>query len=244
MPQEPWKRASQLQRAVPREVRSAPAPPPYKPPPKRWPLLLLLLIPIALAGWFYWESIEPIWYRLLGREATAPAATKPTLKLPLRKPEKVAITGDSLDAGLGIGGSVYQDYHTVLDKTKDRGIEWSFTGAGNALRISAPGVTLYADGTNITAYTLKFDAIWDEEHWDWWVDELAKAGLTEQTAPADVSAQGVNQTRLSLYGSRSIHQNKGWATPAFELSFFQGKLDELHAGIKPGPGPTEPASAK
>lgn len=237
MPQEPWKRASQLQRAVPREGRGAPAPPPLQPKRKPW-WVLWFLLPIALlAGWFYSDSLQTLWFHTAKQEPKSHSTYKP----PPAKSRKV-ITGDLLDAGLGIGLSVYQDYHILLDNTKDRGIEWSFTGEGNSLRLSAPGVTVYVDGKNITAYTLKFDEIWTEDHWNWWWDRLAQVGLTEKTTSLNVTGQSTQQARVSLYGTRSIHQNQGWATPAFELSFFQDRLDELHAGIKPGPGPDQPTT--
>jgi hypothetical protein len=241
MPQEPWKRASQLQRAVPREARGAPAPPPLRPPKKPW-WVLWVLIPVALlAGWFYLNSLQTLWLRLRRQESTSHTSTA-VHRSEVSKTNKVALTGDVIDQGLGIGLVVYSDYHTLLDKTKDRGIEWSFTGEGNSLRLSAPGVTVYVDGKNITAYTLKFDEVFAEEHWSWWCKKLADAGFKEDSTSLQLTGQSAPQGRVSLYGTRSIHQNQGWATPAFELSFFQDRLDELHAGIRPGPGPDQPTT--
>jgi hypothetical protein len=152
------------------------------------------------------------------------------------------ITGDMLDEGLSIGLSVYNDYHALLDKTKDHGIEWKFTAEGDTLRLSAPGVIVYVQGKDITAYTLKLDQIFAEEHWDWWQDELSAAGISDRTTSAQVSGQSSAQGKVSLYGSRSIHRKDGWATPAFELDFFQDKLSELHAGIRPGTGSEQPVT--
>jgi hypothetical protein len=207
-----------------------------------WPWLLLVLLPIAAAGWFYWETIESAWHKIASQDRDAAVISDESPATPGSKAEKApTITADSLDKGLGIGLSVYTDYHTLLEKTKGSGIEWEFTASGNALRLSAPGVKVYVEDMNITAYTLTFDEIWAADNWNWWQKDLARAGLSEKTTPQDVAAEGLPAERISLYGKRSIHQNDGWATPAYEVAFFQGKLDTLRAGIRPGPGPTEPA---
>jgi hypothetical protein len=205
-------------------------------------VLLVILVLVALA-WIFLGSLEQTWENW--RDARYPSA-KPGSEQQRTseevKPKSAAITADVLDGGLGIGLIVYEDYHTLLDKTKDRGIEWSFTGEGNSLRLSAPGAKVYVSGKNITAYTLKFDEIFAEEHWDWWWEELARVGLTEKATSIDLTGQTTPQSRVSLFGTRSIRQNQGWATPAFELSFSQDRLYELHAGIKPGPGPEQPST--
>jgi hypothetical protein len=237
MPQEPWKRASQLQRAVPREAREAPAPPPLQPKRSGWGFLLLLIPLILVVMWFYYDSIQAEWFHLTGHEPRLHASLKPaSLQLPIGKPKAVVVNADTLDEGLGIGLRVYDDYHTLLDKTKDRGLEWKFAAAAKTLRMSAPGVTVYVENDLITAYTLKLGAIYAEPNWKWWQGDLKQAGLTENAKQEDVTGQATGGDRVSLYGSRTITMPSGWANPAYELDFEHGVLTEVHAGIRPCAG--------
>jgi len=240
MPQEPWKRAYQLQRAVPRDVRRPVPPPPTKRPSGWGPIVGVLVALILLAGGSWWCFDREGFRLMLGKDnvmlgwfgprhgmrASSPAVPPSAGSggaAPSTQPPVVKV--DQLDQGLGIALVIFGNYADVVSATKPWGVTWKTAAAARTIRLSAPGLTVYAEKEQITGWRLDLDAVQTADCWAKWQPGLRAAGLlpipTTQTA-------GEHSEYLTGTGGPQSPPNQH---PVYELRYRGGRLKEIRAGV-------------
>lgn len=234
MPQEPWKRARQLQDLRHAGVQPASAAPPPK--LKRRPrwlrvlgwLLLALILGGAVAAYFtrgwwfprYRGMLPPVVENAVEQAAPEPAMT---------------LDYQALESGLGIELRIFDDYLDVLNATNDWGLDWKLIDTGNGtLRCSAPGLTLYIEQGRIRSYELDLETVFATEAWELWRKDLERAGLSpdltwtaltgEEEMPRGIAEREIHSANDSQWAGGPAHA-------VWKLQFHDGWLRYLNGGI-------------
>jgi hypothetical protein len=245
MPQEPWKRAYHLKKVASRETRrSAPEPEFNRRSP--WPAVVVAFLALALiggAGWYFYPQLSATYNRLTRSGSTKvitsaqPESSPTAIHSTAATTEKIDVT--QLDEGLGIGLSIQGDYKDLLEATKGWEFKWQLTATGgDTLRMTAPGLIVYAKSGVITGWRMDVPAVFAADGWKPWLRDLRKVGI-DPKAQDDSSAP-----RRDLYSDTTAQTAEGWVSPVYELRTAAGRLQQIRAGMKLGVGATgSPASA-
>jgi hypothetical protein len=248
MPQEPWKRARQLQDlkqagVKPAKVQGAPRPVIQRSP--RWPqvlgwLLLLLILGGGVAayltrGWWfprYRNQFPPKVEQAVEQVAPEPAVT---------------LDYQALESGLGIELCIFGSYLSVLNATNDWGLDWRLADTGNDTQIcTAPGLRVYVEQGRIRSYELDLAAVFASEAWKPWYKDLKRAGISPDltwTALSGESEMPGGIAEREIHSSTNAQWAGGPAHAVWKLQFQDGWLRYLNGGITVGSVSMDEAAA-
>jgi hypothetical protein len=233
MSREPWKRAYALSRSRPAD--GPPAPPGSSPLLRRRvsPLLWVLLGLVVLGGggWYLWQQRGALLHKY-DRQLPEPVKTAAA------QPEVAQARLDvgELDGGLGIGLAVGGDYMGLMAATRPWKLDWKVTVLGQGhVRITLPGLKVYADNGRISSYELDVPAVYADKGWTPWQPALRKAGLTPDLNWRTATGQREvppGLARHELTGGGGHNFGGVPAQTAYTCTFNKGWLTRVEAGLK------------
>jgi hypothetical protein len=235
MARDPWQRASELNRLnKQRQSRgSSGAPPPrLRRGPRPLAVVLIvcvvLLVGAAVAGYFtrgWWlpryrdQLPEPV------VDAVQQVAPEPP----------VSIDWVAVETGLGAQLTPFHDYLRFTGQAAEWGAELKLVVLGeDAVRLTAPGVTVSTRDGLIWTYLLELDRIFADERWAEWVPELEAAGLSPYTTwtallGGDDPPAGNHEELWRSDRGRQLPG--GWVHPVYVLHFHDGWLRRLELRV-------------
>jgi hypothetical protein len=230
MPQEPWKRAAQLQRAVPPDAR-APLERPQDLSRQRrarygWFWLAALAL-LSAAAWYFWPQLSMI-VRSNPAAQQAASAISGTKDLELPR-----LTAESLDAGLGLELVMFGDPGKIVNRSQSMEVDWKIVPTGGATsRMTATGLNVYSDKHGISGWRMDVPLLFRTEAWKPWLRELREAGIDPELLLQPAGQEFV----ATLEGSLSVQTTEGWKSSVYEIHYVDGKLREIKAGVRLGAG--------